>query len=229
MDAMRCGAWRMQGRPDCYKAWVRSQDVGPGGSRHLGQSREHGAVRRPLIRQRFVENPRPGNNVDIVIIPLHITTVDALAGWPTCEKVVYENRSPGSYQELVRLQKRQTCTVQLMMRGRLRWRTGHSSSWNQVETGQALIYDAGIHGDLEYAGDHTGGHLEFIYVNLIGEAMRSAVLGIVDPDGEVGRRLRRVAVGGVGTVSSGDGQDAAQQHHEGSDGHRHHPGWMSWE
>jgi AraC-like DNA-binding protein len=118
-----------------------------------------------------------------VITPLHITTVDALAGWPSCEKVVYENRPPGSYQELVRLQKRQSSTVQLMMRGRLRWRTGDSPSWNFVETGQALIYDAGIHGDLEYAGDHTGGHLEFIYVNLIGEAMRSAVLGIVERAG----------------------------------------------
>ncbi len=115
-----------------------------------------------------------------MIIPLHITTVDALAGWPSCEKVVYETRSPGSYQELVRLQKRETSTVQLMMRGRLRWRVGRSSAWSVVETGQALIYDAGIHGDLEYAGELAGGHLEFIYVNLIGEAMRRAVLGIVE-------------------------------------------------
>lgn len=114
-----------------------------------------------------------------MIVPLHITTIDPLAGWPSCEKVVYENRPPGPYQELVRLQNRQTSTVQLMMRGRLNWRIGPSSSWQQIGPGQALVYDAGIHGNLEYIGDVTGGHLEFIYVNLIGEAMRAAVLGIV--------------------------------------------------
>jgi AraC-like DNA-binding protein len=114
-----------------------------------------------------------------MIVALHLTTIDPLAGWPTCEKIVYENRPPSSYHELVRLQQRQTCTVQLLMRGRLRWRVGPASSWQTVEPGQALVYDAGIHGDLEYVGDPTGGHLEFIYVNLIGEAMRTAVLGIV--------------------------------------------------
>lgn len=114
-----------------------------------------------------------------MIVPLHITTIDPLAGWPTCEKVVYESRPPGAYQELVRLQKRQTSTVQLMMRGRLRWRVGRAAPWRAVDSGQALIYDAGLHGDLEYQGDPEGGHLEFIYVNLIGEAMRAAVLGIV--------------------------------------------------
>lgn len=114
-----------------------------------------------------------------MIVPLHLTTFDPLAGWPTCEKVVYESRPPGTYQELVRLQKRQSSTVQVMMRGRLRWRTGRSATWRAVDSGQALIYDAGIHGDLEYQGDPDGGHLEFIYANLIGEAMRAAVLGIV--------------------------------------------------
>lgn len=114
-----------------------------------------------------------------MIVALHLTTLDPLAGWPTCEKVVYESRPPNTYQELVRLQKRQTCTVQLMMRGRLRWRVGPTSPWQTIEPGQALLYDAGLHGDLEYLGDPSGGHLEFIYVNLIGEAMRSAVLGIV--------------------------------------------------
>lgn len=130
--------------------------------------------------QALVEILRLRQHVETVIIPLHVTTVDPLAGWPSCEKVVYENRSPGSYQELVRLQKRQTSTVQLMMRGRLRWRVGRSTTWRVVETGQALIYDAGLHGDLEYQGDPLGGHLEFIYINLIGETMRRAVLGIVD-------------------------------------------------
>jgi AraC-like DNA-binding protein len=115
-----------------------------------------------------------------VIIPFHITTVDPLIGWPTCEKVVYENRSPASYQEHVRLQKRQTSTMQLMMRGRLRWRVGRSTTWRTVDAGQALIYDAGLHGDLEYQGDPDGGHLEFIYVNLIGETICSAVRGIVE-------------------------------------------------
>lgn len=132
-----------------------------------------------LPLQTLVEILRLRQHVETVIIPLHITTVDPLAGWPTCEKVVYENRSPGSYQELVRLQKRQTSTVQLLMRGRLRWRVGRSASWAFVEPGQALIYNAGIHGDLEYAGDLEGGHLEFIYVNLIGDTMTAAVLGIV--------------------------------------------------
>ena len=128
-----------------------------------------------------------------MIIPLHLTTIDPLAGWPSCEKIVYENRPPGSYQELVRLQKRQTSTVQLMMRGRLRWRAGQSATWRAVETGQALIYDAGIHGDLEYQGDPAGGHLEFVYVNLIGETMRRAVLGIVE------------RVGHAAPVHGGDG------------------------
>ena len=127
-----------------------------------------------------------------MIVPLHLTTIDPLNGWPTCEKVVYESRPPGTYQELVRLQKRQTGTVQLMMRGRLRWRVGRSATWRAVDSGQALIYDAGLHGDLEYQGDPDGGHLEFIYVNLIGEAMRAAVVGIVD------------RVGHAAPVSGGD-------------------------
>lgn len=131
----------------------------------------------------LVEILRLQQNVHTVIIPLHITTVDPLAGWPTCEKVVYENRSPASYQELVRLQKRQTSTVQLMMRGRLRWRVGRTAAWGFIEPGQALIYNAGVHGDLEYAGELSGGHLEFIYANLVGDTMTAAVLGIVQRAG----------------------------------------------
>ncbi len=120
-----------------------------------------------------------------VINPIHFTTIEPFAGWPTCEKVVYESRQPGSYQEHVALQDRQSVTVQLLMRGRLRCRADRSSSWILAGPGQALVYDAGVHGSLEYLGDPDGGHLEFIYANLVGECMRSAVQGIVARAGHV--------------------------------------------
>jgi len=120
-----------------------------------------------------------------MISPIHFTTIEPILGWPTCEKVVYESRQPGSYQEQVVLQKRKSVTVQLLMRGRLRCRAERSSSWVVAEPGQALVYDAGTHGSLEYVGDPDGGHLEFIYANLVGDAMRSAVQGIVNRAGHV--------------------------------------------
>ena len=115
-----------------------------------------------------------------MISTLHITTVEPLAGWPGCEKIVYENRLPGTYHERVHLQHRQTVTVKLLMRGRLRWRIGEAASWHSVDPGQALVYDAGLHGNLEYAGDPAGGHLEFIYANLTGAPMHTATAGILD-------------------------------------------------
>ncbi|MBA3698725.1 MAG: helix-turn-helix transcriptional regulator [Planctomycetes bacterium] len=114
-----------------------------------------------------------------MIKALHVTTVDPIDGWPTCEKVVYESRQPGPYQEHVIRHKRQSVTIQLLMRGRLHWRAGKTTPVSTVEPGQALIYDAGINGNLEYVGDVAGGHLEFIYVNLMGAAIRSAAQGIV--------------------------------------------------
>ncbi len=118
-----------------------------------------------------------------VISPMHFTTIEPIAGWLTCEKVVYESRQPGSYHEHVARQKRQSVTVQVLMRGRLRCRADRSSSWVAVVPGQALVYDSGAHGSLEYVGDPDGGHLEFIYANLVGEAMHSAVQGIVERAG----------------------------------------------
>lgn len=127
-----------------------------------------------------VETAPGDENVVPVINALHISTIDPIPGWPTCEKVVYENRQPGTYVERVHEHQRETSTVQIIMRGRLQWRRGGRGDWTPVAAGQALVYDAGIHGDLEYHGDTDGGHLEFIYVNLVGPAMRSAVLGIVE-------------------------------------------------
>jgi AraC-like DNA-binding protein len=118
-----------------------------------------------------------------VIHALLLTTIEPLSGWPGCEKIVHESRKPGSYRELVRLQLRESATVQFLIRGRLRWRTGESGEWRMVEPGQALVYDAGIHGDLAYEGDPDGGHLEFIYANLLGSAMCSAVRGITTKAG----------------------------------------------
>jgi len=114
-----------------------------------------------------------------MINALHFTVVEPIVGWPTCEKVVYENRQPGPYQEHVLRQQRQSVTIQLLMRGRLCWRAGKTAPLSTVGPGQALIYDAGVHGNLECAGDAEGGHLEFIYVNLMGTVIRSAVQGIV--------------------------------------------------
>ncbi len=114
-----------------------------------------------------------------MISTLSITTVEPLDGWASCEKIVYESRPPGSYHEVVHLQQRETVTVQLLMRGRLRWRVGPDASWHTGDSGQALVYDAGLHGELEYEGDPDGGHLEFIYANLIGAPMRAAVAGII--------------------------------------------------
>lgn len=108
---------------------------------------------------------------------LHITTIEPIAGWPGVEKVVYESRAPGSYRELVRPQQRTSATVQYLIRGRLRWRRG-DGEWAPLTVGQALVYDAGTDGDLAYEGDAEGGHLEFIYANLLGEAMQLAVRGI---------------------------------------------------
>lgn len=117
------------------------------------------------------------DDVSAVIHTLHLTTPDPFAGWPGCEKVVYESRAPLHYRELVSLQNRVSATVQYVMRGRLRWRRG-GGEWRTLEAGQALIYDASTDGDLAYEGDTDGGHLEFIYANLTGEAMLLAVRGI---------------------------------------------------
>jgi AraC-like DNA-binding protein len=127
----------------------------------------------PLVGVAFGDD-----NVAAMIRILSITTIEPIAGWPDVEKVVYESRAPGSYRELVRLQQRTSSTVQYLMRGRLRWRRG-SGAWSVLEPGQALVYDAGTHGDLAYEGDPEGGHLEFLYINLLGDPMRMAVEGIV--------------------------------------------------
>lgn len=55
--------------------------------------------------------------------------------------------------------------------------------WGTVGSGQALVYDAGIHTDLAYEADPDSGHLEFIYANLTGESMCLAVRGIIDRAG----------------------------------------------
>jgi len=127
-----------------------------------------------------VDTAPESSNITPVMNALNISTMDPLPGWPTCEKVVYENRQPGPYVEIVHHHSRESCTVLLIMRGRLLWRRGGRGGWTSVATGQALVYDAGLHGDLEYHGDADGGHLEFIYANLVGPVMRSAVLGIVE-------------------------------------------------
>ncbi len=119
------------------------------------------------------------NDVTVVLNALHLTTIDPIDGWPAVEKVVHESRQSGAYREVVRSQQRESATVQYLIRGRLNWRIGNEGEWATVEPGQALVYDAGVHGELAYAGDPEGGHLEFIYVNLLGEAMRTAVQGIV--------------------------------------------------
>jgi AraC-like DNA-binding protein len=125
--------------------------------------------------------PGPHNAVAVIHL-LHVTTIEPIAGWPGIEKIVYESRAPGSYRELVRLQQRTSATVQYLIRGRLRWRRG-TAAWSPLTAGQALVYDAGADGDLAYEGDPEGGHLEFIYANLLGETMRLAVVGIAQKAG----------------------------------------------
>lgn len=127
----------------------------------------------------LVETSENPTTITEVINALHLSTIDPLPGWPTCEKVVYESRQASSYAEVVHQQRRESCTVQMIMRGCLLWRSGSRGTWNPVTAGQALVYDAGLHGEVEYRGDADRGHLEFIYANLVGPAMRNAVLGIV--------------------------------------------------
>ena len=114
---------------------------------------------------------------------LHFTIVEPIAGWPSCEKIVYESCTPNSYREFVRSQKRESGTVQLVMRGGLRWRVGTAGEWGTVGPGQALVYDAGTDSDLAYEADPNRGHLEFIYANLTGETMRLAIRGITNRAG----------------------------------------------
>ena len=123
--------------------------------------------------------PHSLHDVESVLRTLSITTVEPIEGWASLEKIVYEHLQPGSYRESVRRQQRETVTVQLLMRGRLRWRLSGAKAWRTVEPGQALVYDAGQHGDLEYEGDPEGGHLEFLYANLSGTPMRAAVAGLL--------------------------------------------------
>ena len=90
---------------------------------------------------------------------LHVTTLHALPGWATVERISHQRGSAPSYDGYVGDQHRTTATVQVTLSG------AGEADGVEIGVGKALILDGAAHPRLHY---RALGPWEFFYVNLVG-------------------------------------------------------------
>lgn len=123
-------------------------------------------------------------NVLFVITSIFITTIAPLPGWASIERITHEHGMAGHYRRTVAHQRRTTATIQMTIKGAGRCRNG-DSTWTRILPGQALVFHAGEHEDLEYEADPLAGHWTFIYLNVDGAAVLTQISGLVARAGHV--------------------------------------------
>ncbi len=119
-----------------------------------------------------------------MIASVFITTIAALPGWASIGRITREHGLAGHYRQTVAQQRRTTATIQISIDGAGRCRNG-DGSWTRILPGQALVFHAGEHHDLEYEADPQVGHWTFLYLNVDGAAVLTQILGLVARSGHV--------------------------------------------